>query len=115
MAHKLSDIITLARDQLQDTRTPYRHSDAKLIRYLNLALSDALRLRPDLFFPDASDKDYAYTVADIEATLPVDFAYRIAIVFYVVGMTSLEDDEFVANGRGAALLSQFKQKLTGTP
>lgn len=115
MAHTLRDILTLARDQLQDTRAPQRHSDAKLLRYLNLALSDGLRLRPDLFFPLAHDKDFAYVEADLDEVFPVDFAYRTPFVYYIVGTTSLEDDEFVASGRGAALLAQFKQKLTGAP
>jgi hypothetical protein len=115
MAHTLSDILTLARDQLQDTRTPYRHSDEKLIRYLNMSLATGLRVRPDLFLPNVHQADYAYTTADLAVVFPVEFSYREAFVYYLVGTVSLEDDEFVADGRAAALLAQFKQKLTGTP
>ena len=56
MALGVGDLITQAREIIQDTGMEFdgegdRHSDAKLIRYLNTALADAYRLRPDLFFP----------------------------------------------------------------
>lgn len=114
MAQTLGDVLTLCRDQLQDTRQPYRHSTEKLYRYLNLALSDALSLRPDLFLPSAYAAEFAYTETDAATTVPIEFGYIVALVYYVVGTVSIEDDEFVANGRGAALLAQFKRKLTGT-
>lgn len=115
MAHTLADILALSRRQLQDTRTPYRHSDEKLIGYVNLALSEGLRLRPDLFFPNFHEADFAYTTADLAVAFPIEAAYTVPFIYYLVGTVSLEDDEFVADGRAAALLAQFKQKLTGTP
>ena len=115
MAHTLADILTLSRRQLQDTRAPYRHSDEKLVGYINLALSEGLRLRPDLFFPNFHEADFAYTTADLATTFPIETAYTMPFIYYTVGTVSLEDDEFVADGRAAALLAQFKQKLTGTP
>ena len=110
----LGAVIQHARRQLQDTReNNYRHSTAKLYNLLNMALWDARRLRPDLFAPGSTAVDFDYTETDIAVTLPCDSAYVSALVDHIAGTVSLEEDEYVADGRAAALLSRFTGKLVG--
>ena len=46
----VQDYVSAARVLLQDTVAPYRYSDADMIAELNLAILEAKRVRPDLFF-----------------------------------------------------------------
>jgi len=115
---KYSDILTQARYLLQDSRTPYRHSDEKLVAYLNSALSDARRLRPDLFFPTITDEisegfTTFVTTNTTALSIPFEDSYFTTFVDYVVGMASSEEDEFVNSGRAAAFSQRFVVKLTG--
>ena len=109
----ISDVLTITRHLLQDTRAPYRHTDAKLINYFNMGLAEARRIRPDLFLPDIYDTTFAYTDLDGAATFPLSYGYEMAFIEYIAGYTSLEEDEFVSDGRAAALLSRFTQKMVG--
>jgi hypothetical protein len=115
---KYEDIITQSRYLLQDSREPYRHTDEKLVAYLNSAISDARRLRPDLFFPTITDEisegfTTFVTTNTLTLSIPFDDSYFTPFVEYIVGMASAEDDEFVNNNRAGAFLTRFAQKLTG--
>lgn len=115
MPQTISDLITTARALIKDNRegvTP-RHSDAKLIRYLNLALSDARRLRPDLFLPSVATTDVVYTDANLNTVFPLEYSYVTPFVEYMAAMVSLEEDEYVAEGRAQALAARFAAKLLG--
>lgn len=122
MAFTVEDLINQARDIVQDTGMefdyddPDRHTNAKMIRFLNTALADAYRVRPDLFFPGVFDRSTlpVYTVSDIDAQTPfgVDVTYFSAFVDYVAGYIGLADDEFAQDGRAVALLNRFIQKLS---
>ena len=116
----VGDLILQAREVIQDTGMEFdgegdRHTDAKLIRYLNTALTDAYRFRPDLFFPGVFDRStlVEFTVADIAANTawPLDRTYWSPFVDYVAGYVGLGDDEFAQDGRATALLNRFSQKL----
>jgi len=120
MALGVGDLITQAREIIQDTGMEFdgegdRHSDDKLIRYLNTALTDAYRLRPDLFFPGVFDRAslVQYVVQDITDNTPwgVDITYFTAFAEYVAGYVGLGDDEFAVDGRAVSLLNRFSQKL----
>lgn len=111
----IGNLITIARDVLQDNRdpakAPYRHTNAKLVRYMNAALVDTKRLRPDLFLPDISTKEFYFTEDDLGKDFPLDYMYSMPFVEYMCGMVSIEEDEYVEDGRGAALLARFGAKL----
>jgi hypothetical protein len=121
MALGIQDLINQARDIVQDTgmESDYsedRHTNAKLIRYLNSALSDAFRMRPDLFFPNVYDRNIPEMVVDDitnNTPFPVDQTYFTAFAEYVAGYVGLSDDEFAQDGRAATLLNRFSQKLMG--
>ena len=122
MAFTVEDLINQARDIVQDTgmefdyEDPDRHTDAKMVRFLNTALADAYRIRPDLFFPGVFDRSTlpVYTVTDIvnQTPFPIDVTYFSTFVDYVAGYIGLADDEFAQDGRAVALLNRFIQKLT---
>lgn len=109
----LETVIGLVRHQLQDTRAPVRHSDSKLVSYLNVGLADIRRLRPDLFLRNAGTISYEYTSSDLAETLPLEFSAMSPLIDHIVASVSLEDDEFVSDGRAVALMSRFTQKLVG--
>ena len=111
----LGEILTVIRDQIMDSRTgaPYRHSDAKLLRYVNLGLAEARRIRPDLFLPSVFVTTYVYTTDDLAQPFPLTYGYEMALIEYVSGYVSIEEDEYVAEGRAAALLQRYSNKLLG--
>ena len=119
MAFSIKDLIHQARDIVQDTGMEFdyagdRHTDAKLIRYLNTALADAYRMRPDLFFPGVHARVVpTFAVSDItDGTLwPFDPTYFSAFAEYIAGYVGLSDDEFAQDGRAVSLLNRFSQKL----
>lgn len=120
MVWTIKDAIDVARDHIQDVRSDvgggeFRHSDAKLMRFFNSALSDARKLRPDLFIPNLNTPLPLYTEADLTALtpFPIDHMYFTAVAEYVAGIVGMGDDEFAVDGRAVVLLNRFAQKLTG--
>jgi hypothetical protein len=101
--------VTAARVLLQDTvNSPYRYPDVDLLAALSGAFPEAKKLRPDLFVVTTLQN---FTVVD--STLVVmDPMYRQALVYYMVGMMQLRDDEEVQDQRAAAFLGMFAAKLT---
>lgn len=105
----VSDYVDYARELLQDTKnSPYRYSDASLVRALSLALPEAKKLRPDLFLNVTIP---AITANDATA-VPMDEMYRTSLVYYMCGIAQLRDDEEVQDQRAAAFLGMFQAKLT---
>lgn len=130
MTWTIKDAIDVARDHLQDSRAlsgigEYRHSDEKLMRFFNIAMSDARKLRPDLFLPDIpTAADVQYTVVDLgdpsalplpidPTPFPIDSMYFSPVAEYIAGIVGFGDDEFAVDGRAVALLNRFSQKLIG--
>lgn len=120
MALGVGDLILQVREVIQDVGMEFdgegdRHTDAKLIRYLNTALADAFRLRADLFFPGVFDRSTIPMITqddvDNNEPFPVDQTYWSAFVDYVSGYVGMGDDEFAQDGRAATLLNRFSQKL----
>lgn len=115
MPRTILDAVTQARQVVQDD-VGDRHDDEKVVGYLNNAISDARRLRPDLFLPDyLTNPPTLYTVSDLAGTppdFPIDEGYFTAVVEYIAGFIGLGDDEFAQDARAASLLNRFTQKLT---
>ena len=109
MLEKVSDYVDYARELLQDTKdTPYRYSDASLVRALGLSLPEAKKLRPDLFI----NVTIPAITANDSTLVPMDEMYRTALVYYMCGIAQLRDDEEVQDQRAAAFLTMFQAKLT---
>lgn len=119
MAWTIADAVLQARQIVQDTREEsYRHSDAKLIGYFNSALADTRKLRPDIFLASGEsdslwDPIPIYTESDITnlTLFPLDQQYFTAVVDYIAGYVGMEDDEYAVDGRAAALINRFTQRL----
>lgn len=137
MAKTYQNLITEARELLQDTRTEYRYTDAVLLNKLNRALQELGRLRPDAFTdrfndetgdilvpevvvddatPD-SDPDVLDATEDAEvalsSTIDWPMMFYPAVVAYVTGAAELIDDEFTDDGRAVTLMASFKQGVVG--
>lgn len=121
MALGTADLIRTVREVVQDLGMEFdfdgdRHTDDKLIRYINMAFQDAFRVRPDIFdlcgypaeIPSVTTTDLAEN-----NPIPVDPTYFSAIADYVSGLIGLGDDEFSLDGRAVTLLNRFTQKLQG--
>ena len=106
----IEDLLTQARDLLQDTVTPYRFSDARLLRTLNNAFGEGYRKRPDLYVGVSLVIPFVSS-ADLADPFPLDDQFFPAFVEYVVGFTEMSDDEFTVDGRAQALLNLFFGKL----
>ncbi len=104
----VADYVAQARELLQDeVDSPYRYSDTSLANALTNAFPEAKKLRPDLFLVTQLQ-----TFAAVDATVVTfDPMYRMALVYYMVGMAQLRDDEEVQDQRAAAFLSLFAAKL----
>lgn len=129
------NIIDEARQLLQDTSAPYRHSDTVLRNKLNRGLAELSRVRPDAFWdrfiesdilvpeivlsdpdPDTDPEELdevedAQVLASEEYTLPIMF--YTPLVYYVVSAAELVEDEFTQDGRAVALLNEFKRMCVG--
>lgn len=106
----VADYITEARRLLQDSVAPYRYPDAHFIAALNIGMSEARRLRPDLFLGRAN------AVPDYTATnTPVafDVQYRSALAYYVAGRVVLADGETADETRAAAFMNRFVAQIGG--
>lgn len=108
----ISDVLDLSRDLLQDTATPYRYSDERLIRTLNSAMRETFRVRPDLFLDDSYVLT-TYTISDLATTFPIEDQYFNPVVEFIVGFIELADDEFTLDGRAATLLTAYRNQLIG--
>jgi hypothetical protein len=109
----IDDIITNARDLLQDTDSDsYRYSDARLLRAINNAFADTKRLRPDLLTINDSEIP-SYTTTTSDEDFPLDGMYVPAFIDYVVGYVEMSDDEYTVDSRAAQLLTIFTTKMVG--
>jgi hypothetical protein len=101
-----------SRVLLQDTRVPYRYSDAELVDCLNTGILEARRLRADLFLPTFTIP-YFDTSGTINSTakVAIDPMYRPAFLYYIVGKAQLRDEESTTDQRASAFLTKFTSQL----
>lgn len=111
MPKTYGDAITEARRILQDTResSGLRYPDEDLIAYLNNAFLDAFRIRPDLFYPDFETIEV--TSDDLEEEFAFDQRFFPSVVYYIVGMAELREDEFASDARAVTVSQQFVARL----
>ena len=74
-----NEVITEVRRLIQDTRTPYRYSDAVLLGFVNQTLKRMVVLRPDLF---AVIGDFSTTADTVLQSCPAD-SMRLIEIFQV--------------------------------
>jgi len=85
-----ADVIAETRSLIQDTKAPYRYSDAVLLGFVNQTLKRMVMLRPDLFTTITS---LPTEPNDVQQALPTS-AVRLVELFRVVGGPSLEEADW---------------------
>lgn len=105
----VAEYLTRARVLLQDTISPYRYTDDELVEGLNLAILEARRIRPDLFLSNVLPE---YSSASTATAVSVDYQYRVAMLYYIIGHATLRDQEEATDARAAVFLNKFISQLT---
>lgn len=107
----VQDYIDHARVLLQDTIVEYRYPDADIVNALNQGLLEARRIRPDIFLGRFAALP-SYSSGSPATAVVVDAQYRMTLLFYVVGMIQLRDEEPTSDARASAFLSKFVAQMT---
>jgi hypothetical protein len=129
VSKSLDDAVTQVRLTINDVGVNganFRYTNAQIVAQFNTAIRELYRYRPDAFIgnftqgvlvnnnplPTYSDAiDLGLNPATV---LPFDDRmFFNAVVFFIVGMLELGDDEFTDQSRSAQLLSSFRQMLIG--
>lgn len=113
MARTVEQVVLSARGILQDVVTPHRYSDSDLAGYVSDGLSEARRIRPDLFMATLRDPLPYYGAADFAVEIPFPDFYFPTLVSYVAGRAELRDNEFTNDGRAVVLTTMFMGALGG--
>lgn len=106
----IDDARVLLNDEVFDSTTVTRYTEAQLLGYARQALVEARRVRPDLFL---SNLTAAFPVLSASSVVPMPEEYHVCLTDYIVHRAELRDDEFAVDGRSAGLLQKFKAGLMG--
>jgi hypothetical protein len=108
----VQDYVTEARVLLQDSAPPYRYTDPELVAELNLAILEAKRVRPDLFFAYRGKNPYpTFVASSMTDPVPFEDVYRPALTYYLVGKATLRDEEDTDDKRGIGMVQKFTAQL----
>lgn len=122
----VADFVTQARTSLQDLVSPYRYPDDDLVTAINMAFYEVSRLRPDILMDAAYTSAVstrgalgapsvpAYTAADQTPIVPIPNAYRMALIYFMVGYAQLRDAEEVQDARASQFMNKFTSQLLQT-
>jgi hypothetical protein len=118
MGYMVSDLLERVRQVLQDQdQNNYRYPTSDLIDYLNDAVSEAKRLRPDLFIGTyVKSRTFVSNNPATDYTtvpFPLPESCFMPTVGYVCGFVEVRDDEFSDTGRAMTFMNSFTQKLLG--
>jgi hypothetical protein len=105
----LSQVRTLLQDT-DDSSGGYRYSDDSLVTNLNQGLLEMYRIRPDIFL----DQQFVvpqYTVGQVGDVLPIEPQFIPALVYYIVGLAQMRDDEPTQDARASSFLGKFTSML----
>lgn len=118
MAKTIADVVTEARQMLQDAREPFRHTQVYLVSLMNTAFLEVYRERPDAYMGCCGDdiEVPSYTEGDLTANpvppFPIDERlFFQAVVYHIVANAQLQDDEFAVDGRAVTLIQTFRTML----
>jgi hypothetical protein len=100
----------ILNDQVIDSNTVTRYTEAQLLGYIRQAVIEARRVRPDLFMSNLTAAFPPFAVTD---TVPVPEEYHLCLSDYAAHRAELRDDEFAVDGRASTLFQKFKSGLMG--
>ena len=110
---QIGGIMAMVRTLLQDQSlagSEYRYSDDSLYMNLNMGLLEMFRIRPDVFLSEYFTVPQ-YTTGQSDSALPIEQQFVPALVYYVVGLTQLRDDEGEQDARASGFLGKFTSML----
>ena len=131
----VSDYLAIARLNLQDAVTPYRHDDNTLLSALNIGMDEMARIRPDIFIDlkyqrplrkgDTDDgMPPAYTLSDVATNsdgtyslgkgtlVPVPSKYVSTIDWFINGWVQFLDVTDTQDARAQGFMAKFQSHLT---
>lgn len=110
----VGDVVQQVRTLIQDTdntaSSGYRYSTDSIIAALNQCFSELFRIRPDLFL----ERNYVvphFSTGELGDNLGIEAQYVPPVIYYVVGMVQLRDDEQNQDGRALAFLKVFQNAV----
>lgn len=114
MTKSVEKILLDSRRILQDEVLPYRNSQDDLLSALNNGLYELKRLRPDAWLTYFGKElpQYANNVTDLAAVIPINQMFIQQLIYWIIGYTELQDDEYTVDGRAALLVRAFGADLT---
>ena len=107
----VQEYLNEARVLLQDTRVPYRYSDASLVSELNLGILETRKMRPDLFVKYYRTEYPTFSASALGDAVPFELIYRSALVYYIVGKAGLRDEEENEDTRAGKFLAKHARQL----
>ena len=110
---QIGGIIAQVRTLLQDQSLAggeYRYSDDSLIMNLNMGLLEMYRIRPDIFLSEYFTVPQ-YTIGQFDSALPIEQQFVPSLVYYIVGLTQLRDNEGEQDERASGFLGKFTSML----
>lgn len=109
----VGSLVEQVRTLLQDTDNSsgqYRYSTDSIIVALNQCYMELFRIRPDLFIEN-SFKVPKFSVGGFDAPLVIEEQYIPPVIYYVVGMIQVRDDEQNQDGRALTFLKVFQNAV----
>jgi hypothetical protein len=131
----VSDYLAIARLNLQDAVSPYRHDDNTILSALNIGMGEISRIRPDIFLDlkyqrplrkgDTDDGlPGAYTPTDVATNpdgtyllgkgtlVPVPSKYVSTVDWFITGWIQFLDVTDTQDARAQGFLAKFQSHLT---
>jgi hypothetical protein len=124
-AKSLDDAVNEVRMVINDNDPDgYRFTQLQVIQKINTALREVYRYRPDAYVGNfqqgilSTNSPITFAVSDLglnpATPFPLDDRLFFApVVFYVVGLLDLTDDEFADDNRAMTVLTAFRNELIG--
>lgn len=115
----VQDYMGDARTLLLDQVPPYRYDDNSLVQSLNVCMMRARGLRPDLFLGDLVETYFnqvgMFSVGSVTRVVPVEYPFRLAILYGMIGHALARDQEDVQDARSTTYIQISDAMLmTGT-
>lgn len=109
----VGDLLTDARNLINDQTEPLRYTDDDLVGAFNESLIQVRYRRPELFLPlGLRNPIPRYIMPDDMLTpFPLQDIVFPACVYYTAGRMDMKDDTFGDDKRAVALLTRFSQML----
>jgi hypothetical protein len=81
---------------------------------LNMGIGESYRIRPDMWLAyfELDLPEYSAALPTTPVVIPVGF--RVAFLYFIVGMMGLRDQEDVSDARAGQLIQKFSTSL-GAP